>query len=81
MEIQVLKQDLIKRIDRLNDDELQKVYHQLVEIIESSDIYQLSDDENHAIDEALLIHEEQQLYTHEEVIADAKSRYPNLKFE
>lgn len=81
MEIQVLKQDLIKRIDRLNDDELQKVYHQLVEILESSDIYQLSDDENHAIDEALLIHEEQQLYTHEEVIADAKSRYPNLKFE
>lgn len=48
-----LKEKIIRQIDSLNEEDFEKVYNQLLEILKSANHYKLSDEENEAIDLAL----------------------------
>ena len=76
-----LKHKIINQIDNLNDADFEKVYHQLVEILKSSNHYKLSEEENEAIDSALKVSEEGVTYSHDEVVSEAKNKFPKLKFK
>lgn len=76
-----LKNKIIKQIDCLNEEEFEKVYNQLLEILKSANHYKLSEEENEAIDLALKVSEEGESYTHNEVISEAQNKFSNLKFK
>jgi hypothetical protein len=76
-----LKNKIIKQIDCLNKEDLEKVYNQLLEILNSANHYKLSDEENEAIDSALKVSEDGETYTQNEVIFEARNKFPNLKFK
>lgn len=61
-----LKNKIIKQIDCLNEKDLEKMYNQLLEILNSANHYKLSEEENEAIDSALKVSEEGETYTHNE---------------
>jgi formylmethanofuran dehydrogenase subunit B len=76
-----LKHKIIRQIDSLNEADFEKVYHQLLEILKSANHYKLSEEENEAIDLALKVSEEGIIYSHDEVISEAKDKFPNLRFK
>ena len=76
-----LKHKVIQTIDHLNEKEFEKVYPRLVEILQSATPYQLSEEENEAIDSALKESEKGETYSHKDVVSEAKKKYPNLKFK
>jgi hypothetical protein len=76
-----LKSKIIRQIDRLNEEDFEKVYHQLLEILKPVSVYKLSDEESEAIDSALKVSEEGESYSHNEVISEAQNKFPNLKFK
>ena len=76
-----LKKKIIRQIDHLNEEDFEKVYLQLLDIIKPVTFYKLSKEENEAIDAALKVSEEGETYTHDEVISDAQIKFPNLKFK
>ena len=76
-----LKNKIIKQIDNLNEAEFERVYHQLLEILKLANHYKLSKEENEAIDSALKVSEEGETYTKNEVISEARNKFPNLKFK
>ncbi len=76
-----LKNKIIKQIDSLNEADFEKVYHQLLNILESSNEYRLSEAENEAIDSALKVSEDGVTYSHDKIISDARIKFPNLKFK
>ena len=76
-----LKKKIIQQINHLNEAELEKVYSQLLETLKSSKNYKLSDEENEAINQALKVSDEGQIYLGKEVIAEAKEKFPSLKFK
>jgi len=41
-----LKDQIIRNIESLNEDDFQKVYHQLLEVLKLGNIYKLTVDEN-----------------------------------
>ena len=43
--------------------------------------YELSEEENKAIDAALRESEKGEVYSHDEVMREAKEKYPHLKFK
>jgi TRAP-type C4-dicarboxylate transport system substrate-binding protein len=76
-----LKLDLFRKIDNLKDSELEKLYNMLLVLLNTTTPYKLSKDEKDAIDEALEESRKGKTYTHEEVIEEARSKYPNLEFK
>ena len=76
-----LKNKIRRKIDNLNDDDFEKVYNQLLEVLKKATRYKLSGEENEAIDAALKASEEGQTYSHEEVMNAAKDKFPHLKFK
>jgi len=76
-----LKNKIIRKIDSLNDADFEKVYNQLLEVLQFSAPYKLSEEENEAIDSALKVSEEGETYSHEDVISEAQTKFPNLKFK
>ena len=76
-----LKDQIIRNIESLNEDDFQKVYHQLLEVLKLGNIYKLTVEENEAIDQALRVSEEEGTYSHDEVMKEAKEKFPNLKFK
>lgn len=76
-----LKKKIIKQIDHLNEEDFEKVYHQLLEILKPVAFYKLSDEENDAINSALSVSEEGETYAHHDVILEAQIKFPNLKFK
>jgi hypothetical protein len=76
-----LKNKIIEQIDNMNDAEFGKVYHQLMDILESANHYQLSEEENIAIDSALKVSEEGAIYSHDQVADEARDKFPSLKFK
>lgn len=76
-----IKHNLIRKIDSLNDSDLEKVYQQLLDILKIASPYQLTEEENIAIDEALKVSEKGEVYSHDEVMNESKTKYPNLKFK
>jgi hypothetical protein len=76
-----LKNRIIRKIDSLNETDFEKVYAQLVEILNLEVPYKLSEAENEAVDQALKVSEDGEIYSHEEVVSEAQKKFPNLKFK
>ena len=76
-----LKKKIIKQIDNLKEEDFEKVYLQLLEILKPVSFYKLSEEENEAIYQALKVSEEGEIYSNNEVISEAQIKYPNLKFK
>ena len=76
-----IKLDLFRKIDNLKESELKNIYNKLVSILSSSNSYRLSNDEKVAIDEAIEASNQEKAYTHEEVMEEARGKYPNLNFK
>jgi len=75
-----IKLDLFRKIDGLSESELQKVYTKFLALLSSS-TYKLSKEEKLAVNEALKVSEDEPSYSREEVMEQAKSKYPNLNFK
>ena len=76
-----LKNKIIRKIDRLNESDFEKVYNQLLEVLKSTNPYKLTEEENEAIDSALNHSEEGQTYSHDEVVNETKDKFLHLKFK
>jgi hypothetical protein len=76
-----LKNKIIRKIDSLNEADFEKVYNQLLEVLKFETPYQLSGEENEAIDLALKVSEEGETYSRKDVITEAQNKFPNLKFK
>ena len=76
-----IKLDLFRKIDSLNEAELELVYEKILALMSATSRYNLSEDENKAIDASLKVSEEGAGYTHDEVVEEASRKYPNLKFK
>ena len=81
MNAEEIKLDLFRKIDRLNEAELEMVYEQILALMSATSRYNLSDDENRAIDASLKVSEEGAGYTYDEVVEEVSRKYPNLKFK
>jgi len=75
-----IKLDLFRKIDSLKESELEKVYNKFIALL-STTSYELSKAEKAAIDEALEASKEGHTYTREEVMEEARQKYPNLNFK
>jgi hypothetical protein len=76
-----IKLELFRKIDQLNEPELKKLYSKFLAVLSSASTYNLTDSERAAVDEAIKASDNEQKYSHSEVIQEAKQRYPNLKFK
>ena len=76
-----MKLDLFRRIDNLKDTELQSVYQSFLSLLTSSEKYTLTGAEREAIEEALESGKREEAFTHESVMKEAQSRYPQFKFK
>lgn len=76
-----IKLDLFRKIDNLKESDLEKVYNQFVTLLNATTAYELSKDEKAAINEALEASKQGETYTHEQVMEEARGKYPNLKFK
>jgi predicted transcriptional regulator len=76
-----IKLDLFRRIDGLGESDLEILYNKLIALLNTSSQYKLSKDEKVAIDEALEASKNGLIFTHEEVMEEARSKYPNLDFK
>ncbi|MEZ5071634.1 MAG: hypothetical protein R2751_11865 [Bacteroidales bacterium] len=75
-----IKLELFRRIDSLKEADLEKVYNELVALLSNTTPFKLSKAEKAAIDEALEACKVGKRYTHEEVMEEARQRYPDLNF-
>lgn len=76
-----IKLDLFRKIDKLKKPELEKMYNKFVALLNASSPYKLSKDEKAAINEALEASKQGKSYTHEEVMEEARGKYPKLNFK
>ncbi len=72
---------LFRKIDNLNNTDLDIVYNKLIALLNSVSLYNLSDGERKLINRALEHSSEKESYTTKEVIEEAKNKYPKLKFK
>jgi len=75
-----IKLDLFRRIDSLKEADLEKVYNEFIALLSTTSPYKLSTAEKAAIDEALEASKDGQRYTREEVMKEARQKYPDLNF-
>jgi hypothetical protein len=75
-----IKLDLFRRIDNLKEKELKILYSKFIELLEHPS-YRLSKVESQAIDEAMESSDYKNYKTTEEMMSEAKQKYPNLKFK
>jgi hypothetical protein len=73
-----IKLDLFRQIDNLPKSDLEFIYNNLQAFINATSNYKLSNPEKIAIEEAL--GETGNLCSTEDVMKEAKLKYPNLKF-
>ena len=81
MDIAEKRSDLLQRISTLDDHQLEEIFDEMIAVLRHSRPYQLTDEENLAIDQALNGDESERRFTKSQVVAEAKAKYPNLKFE
>ena len=81
MTVKEKRNDLIERISNLDDAQIEKIYNEMIKMLQFEKPYQLLEEENLAIDEALKENEADRRISKSKVVAEAKSRYPNLKFK
>jgi hypothetical protein len=73
-----IKLELFRKIDRLPKADLEIFYNNFQAFINTTSKYKLSKTEKNAIKEALV--ESGNVYSTEDVMKEAKLKYPNLKF-
>ena len=76
-----LKLDLFRKIDSLEESDLEKIYYKFIALLSTTSPYKLSKAEKAAINEALEASKNDQINTHEEVMKEARQKYPNLNFK
>jgi hypothetical protein len=76
-----IKLDLFRKIDNLNDAELEKIYDVFLTLLYSHEKHMLADMERKAIQEALDGSKQDEVFSHESVMNEAKQKYPQLKFK
>lgn len=81
MNVSEIKLELFRKIDNLNESELEKMYDKFLALLNANSAYKLSKDEKAAIEEALEASRQGKTFTHEEVMEEARVRYSNLKFK
>lgn len=75
-----IKLDMFRKIDSLKESDLEKIYKKFIALISTTAAYKLSMDEETAINESLEEGKEGERFTHEEVMNEARKKYPNLNF-
>ena len=76
-----IKLDLFRKIDSLKDAEFEILYDKFLALLNTTSLYKLSNDEKKAIDEALEASKRERAFNHKEVMDEARSKYPNLRFK
>ncbi|HNV53136.1 MAG TPA: hypothetical protein PLH91_04370 [Tenuifilaceae bacterium] len=76
-----IKLDLFRRIDSIKESDLEKIYIDFLKLLNARLPYKLSNDEKAAIDEALEASQKGESFSHEEVIDEAKRKFPTLNFK
>lgn len=76
-----IKLELFRKIDSLDEDEIRKYYYPILSILNSSEQYFPNKQEKEAIDEALEYSKKGKTLSHEEVVREARKKYPNLKIK
>jgi hypothetical protein len=76
-----MKLAMFRKIDSLNESDLEKVYKKFIALLSTAEAYNLSGDEEAAINEALKTGKEDKNYTRKEVMKEATQKYPNLNFK
>lgn len=80
MDIAEKRSELIKRISTLDDRHFEKVYNEMIAVLQNGKPYQLTDEESFAIDQALEGDETERKLSKQQVVAESQAKYPNLKF-
>ena len=75
-----IKLDLFRKIDRLPANDLENIYQSFLALLNASKEYRLSAEEKNAIMEALEDSQSGNVYSHDDVMDDARNRFPNLRF-
>ena len=81
MDIAEKRSELIKRISTLDDRQFEKVYSEMIAVLQNGKPYQLTDEESFAIDQALEGDEAERKLSKQQVVAESRAKYPNLKFK
>ena len=81
MDIAEKRSDLLKRISTLDDQQFERIFDEMMAVIQHGKTYQLTEEENFAIDQALGDDESTRRLQKNQVVAEAKGKYPNLKFK
>lgn len=76
-----IKLDLFRRIDNLSGADLKKNYDKILALLNTQTKYKLTPKERKAVEEAIEESKKGNILTHEQVLAEAKQKYSNLKFE
>lgn len=76
-----IKLDLFRRIDSIKESDLEKIYIDFLKLLNTRLPYKLSNDEKAAIDEALEANQKGETFSHEEVVDEAKRKFPTLNFK
>lgn len=76
-----IKLDLFRRIDNLSGADLKRNYEKIVALLNTPTKYKLNPQERKALQEAIEESKKGNILTHEQVLAEAKQKYSNLKFE
>ena len=81
MNMAEIKLDLFRRIDNLKDTELESIYQSILSLLTTPEKYTLTGAERKAIEEALECSKRGETFTHESVMKEAQTRYPQFKFK
>ena len=77
MDLAEKKLDLFRRIDKLDFEELSQIYGKIIQVLNDTKHYPLSEKEKRAIDEDILDITNGDLYTTDQIVAEAKQKYSN----
>jgi hypothetical protein len=75
-----IKLDLFRKIDKLDNSKLEKIYNSLIGLLNSASTGEasISPELKNALDEAMDASKNGQVYTHEEAMQKTKEKYSNL---
>lgn len=76
-----IKLEIFRKIDSLSEEKLKRYYPQILSLLNSAEEYILNSHEKKAVDEALKYSKEGKTHSHEEVVKEAKKKYPNLNIK
>lgn len=80
MKASEIKLDLFRKIDNLDDTEVERIYSPILNILESQKEYIPTPAEKKAIYQAMDQEKNNRLKSHQQVMEEAKKRYSNLDF-